>query len=115
MSRAGGHENWEVLLVQDGNRVLDCADQQAVVAASLLASPRAWLPFLLSSEGLARSSSGHTRRCSHRCYSRQRAKSQTDKQEELFSLPFSCLHTSGCQVWGSHPAGRWTAEEIALA
>ena len=55
MSRAGGHENWEVLLVQDGNRVLDCADQQAVVAASLLASPRAWLPFLLSSEGLARS------------------------------------------------------------
>ena len=115
MSWTGGHEKWEALLVQDGTRILDPKDKRAVVTAPLLASSRAWLPFLLSPEGLACSTSGHTRRCSQHCYSGQRARSQTDKQKELFSLPFSCLHTSGCQVWGSHPAGRWTAEEIALA
>ena len=113
MSHAGGREQREALLVQDGNGILGRKEKLAVVTAPLLASPRAGLPVLLSPERLARSTSGHTRRCSEHCHSRQRASPQTGKQEEVFPLLLSS-HLRMPSL-GSRPAGRWTAEETALA
>ena len=86
MSHAGGRERWEALLVQDGSGILGRKDKRAVVTAPSLASPRAGLP-VLSPERLACSTSGHTRRCSEHCYSKQHARSQTDSRKSSFPSP----------------------------
>lgn len=77
---------------------LDCTDQQAVVTALLLASPRAWLPFLLSPRG-----SGMQLIRIHQemltALLLQAACKVPDRQtgRALF-LPFSCLHPQDAKL-----------------
>lgn len=89
--QSAGHEKWKALLVQEGNRVLGCKDQQTVVTEALFGL------VLFSLQGLAGSTLGNTEMLKALFLGRVEGPRQTSRKTSL-PFPYPHLHTSGGQA-----------------